>query len=88
MEDFLNLIMSNNLYMLISAVILLLIIISIFKRLMKLFILLLIGAIGYFGYLYYTGEKPLDTKKLVEKISDTAKGIKDKGQETYKKITE
>ena len=74
--------------MLITAVILLLIIISIFKKLMKLFIVLLIVAIGYFGYLYYTGEKAIDSKKLIEKISDTANQIKDKGQEALEKITE
>lgn len=96
MDIILNEIISNDIYVIITAVLAVVIIFSVLKRIMKLFIYAVIALAAFFGYLYYTGETIADTvkqgEKAVEKAKETAEekkeeieAIKKKGEEQLKK---
>ncbi len=92
-EDAINLITSNPLYLVISVAIVVMIAISLMKKLIKLFIITLLVAIAYGGYLLYTGadhnstsgdikEKLLESK---EKLKEAGDKLKQKGKELLEK---
>ena len=76
MQDALDLLMSNPLYMVIGGIVLLGIFIFLMKKVFKLAMLLLIGVLAYGGYLYMTEDNPL--KIIQQKL--------DKGKSAYQGI--
>ena len=96
MDTILNEIISNDIYLIITAVLVIVIIFSAIKKIMKLLIYTFIALVVFFGYLYYTGETIADTieqgEKTVEKAKETAEekkeeidAIKKRGEEQLKK---
>ncbi|MEW5800137.1 MAG: hypothetical protein AB1728_14155 [Bacteroidota bacterium] len=96
MDTILNEIISNDTYLIITAVLVIVIIFSAIKKIMKLLMYAVIALAAFFGYLYYTGGTIADTieqgEKTVEKAKETAKekkeeidAIKKKGEEQLKK---
>ena len=88
MEEFLNTIMSNNVYIGIVVVIAVILLIAIIKKVIKLIFTLVIIAALFGGYLYYTGEDLSSTDEIFKTIKDAASDIKNKGEELIDEVTE
>ncbi|MDD3052102.1 MAG: hypothetical protein PHR06_13280 [Candidatus Cloacimonetes bacterium] len=69
MDKIMETILSNPFYIIITAILLLLLVGAIFKRLIKLAVFILVLVLIYFGYLYFTGQKiPLEPQEVRETI--------------------
>ncbi len=88
MEELLELVMSNKLYLSIAVILGLFFIIALIKKVVKMIMLLLIIIAIFFGYLYYTGQNLSSTDKIMNSISETASELKEKGKDLIKDVTE
>lgn len=87
MDEIINTLTSNNLYLIIAAIIVLVFAYVIVKKLIKIALFILIILIGYFGYLYYTGkEMPVDANDLKEKISEKISDMKEKAEDKAQEL--
>jgi hypothetical protein len=73
MGDFINIILSNTFYIIITVCISGAIVYFIVKKMTKLYVLALILLIAFLTYAYYTGQSVQDT---LEKAQETAKDLK------------
>jgi len=78
MQEIMELIMGNTLYMGIAAVVLIGLLIFIMKKVFKLFLIIVAGVLAYGAFLYMTEDDPV--KAIKEKLS--------MGQSTMKKLDE
>jgi len=88
MEELLELVMSNKLYLSIAVILGLFFIIALIKKVVKMILLLLIVIAIFFGYLYYNGQNLSSTDKIMNSISETASELKEKGKDLIKDVTE
>ncbi len=75
MSDFINVILSNTLYMIITACILGVMAYFIIKKMTKLFIYASFILIAFLSYVYYTGESVNSTIEPVEKAVEKAEQV-------------
>ncbi len=75
MSDFIDLILSNTLYMIITACILGVMVYFAIKKMTKLFIYASIIMIAFLTYIYYTGESVTSTIEPVEKAVEKAEQV-------------
>jgi ABC-type transport system involved in cytochrome c biogenesis permease subunit len=69
MQDLLDKVLANPLFLAIGVILIVVLIYSIFKRLIKLLIFLVIAALAWLAYVYYTGDS------VKEKVEDTVEQI-------------
>lgn len=67
MQDFIDKVLSNPLYLTIGVVLIVILFFSIFKRIIKLIIILVIALILYVVYVRYTGNSVKDRVERVIK---------------------
>ncbi len=70
MEDALDLLMSNPLYMVAAGVLGLVLLIFLLKKVFKLAMIIIIGALAYGGYVYMTEDDPM---KIIQQKLDKGK---------------
>ncbi len=81
-EQIFNQITSNPLLMVIVAIIVILLVFSVLKKLFKLALMLVADAIVIFGYVYLTSDNPQqDIQKLIDQGKQGVEQIKDKAKE-------
>ena len=84
MESILDTLTSNPLYMVGAAVLGIVILVFLLKKVFKLAIILLILGIGYVGYLYFTDSNPQKTiekqlkagKKKIEEVDKATQDVR------------
>lgn len=87
MEDIINTITSNKVYLVFAIIIGIMLFLAIVKRLIKLLIVSIIILIIYIGYLSYTGQKiPQTREEIIDHGSEQFEKIKKTGQDTLKKV--
>ena len=70
MENLLNQLSSNPLYLAIAVILGIILVVGIVKKIMKLIVILAVALIAFAAYLQYTGrEFPTDTDKLRDSVS-------------------
>ena len=82
MESFFDIVLSNPIYLAILAIIFILLIYSIIKRIIKLVIGVGVILIVYVFYLHYTGQ---EVPKTVEDLRKSVSGNADKAKEVASK---
>ena len=98
-ENLINNVLTDPTFVMVGLVLVVLITLSIFKKLFKVVFLLIAALIGYAGYLIYTGGDPAKavegafkkSSEVLEKVKDTDfKDIKESAErvivETKKKV--
>lgn len=75
MSDFVDIILSNKFYMILTACILSAIVFFVIKKAIKLFIYAFIILIAFLSYIYYTGKSVTSTIVPVEKAMKKAERI-------------
>lgn len=88
MQEILDLLMSNKLYMGIAAVVVLGLMIFIMKKVFKLFLILVVVIVAYGIFLYMTEDNPMDAIKgklnpAMEKLDDATQDLQ---QEAIDKV--
>ena len=78
MENLLNIILSNSLYMIIAGIALVIILFLLIKKLFKFLLYACIIFIAFLAYVHYTGGS----------VKETIKNAKDKGEEIIKESSE
>ena len=78
MENLLNIILSNSLYMIIAGIALVIILFLLIKKLFKFLLYACILFIAFLAYVHYTGGS----------VKETIKNAKDKGEEIIKESSE
>jgi len=78
MENLLNIILSNSVYMIIAGIALLIILFLLIKKLFKFLLYACILFIAFLAYVHYTGGS----------VKETIKNAKDKGEEIIKEGSE
>ena len=75
MQDFLDLILSNKVYMLAAGGLVLFLIIFLLKKLFKLAMFIIILALAYGGYVYMTEDDP--KKAIQDKLNQGKSAVRD-----------
>jgi len=78
MENLLNIILSNSVYMIIAGIALVIILFLLIKKLFKFLLYACILFIAFLAYVHYTGCS----------VKETIKNAKDKGEEIIKESSE
>jgi len=78
MENLLNIILSNSVYMIIAGIALVIILFLLIKKLFKFLLYACILFIAFLAYVHYTGGS----------VKETIKNAKDKGEEIIKEGSE
>jgi len=78
MENLLNIILSNSVYMIIAGIALVIILFLLIKKLFKFLLYACILFIAFLAYVHYTGGS----------VKETIKNAKDKGEEIIKESSE
>ena len=87
MEDIINTITSNKVYLVLAVIIGITLVLSVIKRFFKLIVISTAILVIYVGYLYYTGQKIPETREeILEHGTEKFKKLKDVGQDTLKKV--
>ncbi|PID27072.1 MAG: hypothetical protein CR982_07105 [Candidatus Cloacimonadota bacterium] len=85
MDNIINSITSSNLNMIIAGVLIVLILYFVLKKLLKLALIVSLITLGYFAYLYFTGEDlPFSKDEIKEKIEDFKDNATEKLEEVVK----
>ncbi len=79
MEELLETLLTNKIFILITVLVIALLVYSLLKRLLKLIIFILIALMLYVGYMTYTGQKlPRSSEEFIkqgtEKLNEIQKG--------------
>jgi uncharacterized protein YybS (DUF2232 family) len=78
MDQIVEAITSNSIYLIIGGVLVIAFLFMLLKKLIKLAILILLLAIGYVGYLHYTGgDLPISTDDIKDKIEEIKDEVMD-----------
>ncbi|MCP4138585.1 MAG: hypothetical protein GY754_46935 [bacterium] len=89
MDNIINLITSNTLYLVIAIIICIMVVIAIVKKFMKLFLAALVVLGLYIGFLVYTGQNvPTDKAEILDHTSKKYEMLKEKGKEAMDKANE
>jgi len=88
MQEILDLLMSNKLYMGIAAVVVIGVMIFLMKKVFKIFMILIVVVIAYGAFLYMTEDDPIGTIKsklnpAMEKLDDATQDLQ---QEAIDKV--
>lgn len=75
MGDFINVILSNTLYMIIAACLLVVMVYFAIKKTIRLFIYVFILLIAFLAYIHYTGESVTSTIEPVQKAVEKAEKV-------------
>jgi hypothetical protein len=75
MTDFINTILSNTLYIIITVCIAGLMVFFVFKKMTKLFVYSLLLLIAFLAYVYYTGESVTSSIEPVQKAVKKAEQV-------------
>ncbi len=82
MENIFNQLSSNPLYLAIAAILGVILIVGIAKRIMKMIIILAIALIVFAGYLHFSGRDfPTNTDELKSAVSEQVGKVKDSANE-------
>lgn len=85
MQNILELLTSNPLYMVGAGIIGLVLIIFLLKKVFKIMIIIIVLVLGYGGYLYMQGDDPIkEFKKKIDESKSTMDGI-DKATNSIRK---
>jgi len=88
MENIIETIFTDSTAIAVGIVLAILITLSLFKKLFKLVIFLIVAFVIYAGYLIYTGEEPADIiKNTIEKAQDIdVDELKEKAEDAIKDV--
>lgn len=77
MEQIINTILSNNIYLFITILFIAVLVFMVLKKMLKLALYALIIFGAYLGYVYYTGgDVKLEIEKTIEKGTETIEDVK------------
>lgn len=94
MEELIKKVFTDPAFMTVGAIIVVLVTLSIFKKLFKFVMILLLILVIYAGYLYYTGEEaPESLKEAIEDVKaldlgELKESAEDMLKDTEKKVKE
>ena len=86
MENFLNFLLDNPVYLIIGAILALILLGAILKRVIKLAVFVLVLLLLYFGYLYVTGKEIPKQEKIKNSAKKAAKKVETGMKNASKRI--